>query len=286
MVAAAPQNDPSGFAARVHWITKDKIRFNIPLTWDLQSTRYLTPGHAIKLIMKCNRVTVPLLARDNTLEPKIEFTDLKIRVRRFRLEEPGPEVINWYIKQGPQHYGINRVEMRKRAIHQGALNVNISAIAEGQLPWHLLCMLVHRDQMLDINKDPFCYQTHNLKEFQWIKNSLPHPNRPLIVDDRNIDSEGKITTYKDFQTNMGFMFRHADTGPSMSEYFGNQFVMAWNIPMCKCVGAHDHIPERGVIDLKLVFSAPVDNVDLLVMAVYDNIIKVDKNGVAETDFAI
>ena len=236
--------------------------------------------------MVTNNFTVPLLARNSTWVLSIKFTDLKIRVRRFRLEEPGPEVISWYMKQGPQHYGINRVQMRRRAITHGALNVNISSIAEGQLPWHLLCMLVHRDQMNDLNKDPFCYQTHNLKEFQWIKNSLPYPNKPLIVDDTNIDSEGRITTYKDFQTNMGFKFRHADTGPSIHEFFGNQFLMAWNIPMCKCVGAHDHVPERGVIDLKLTFTSPVTNLDLLVMGIYDNIIKIDKNGIAETDFAI
>ena len=50
--------------------------------------------------------------------------------------------------------------------------------------------------------------------------------------------------------------------------------------------AHDHLPEFGVIDLKLTFSQPVENLELIVMAVYDNKIKIDKNGVVETNFAI
>lgn len=236
--------------------------------------------------MTKNRESVPLLARENNLRLKIKFRDLKLLVERFRMEQPGPEVIDWYLKNGPQYYGINRVEMRRRNITPGVLNVVIPAICSNQLPWHLLCAFNHRDQMIDLNKDPFSYETFKLKEFQWIKNSLPYPNKPLIVDDENIDSEGKITTYKNFQQNMGFMWRHADTGPTMTEYFSNQFMMVWNLPLCKCVGAHDHLPEHGVIDLKLTFSEPVDNLDLIVMAVYDNKIKIDKNGVVETDFAI
>ena len=234
--APAPNDDASGFAGRIHWITKNKVRFNIPLTWDLQSVRYITPGHDIKLIMTKNRESIPLLARESNLRPKIRFRDLKLLVGRFRLVQPGPEVINWYIKRGPQYYGINRVEMRKRNLTPGVLNVTVPSLCFNQLPWHLLCSLSHRDQNFDINKDPFCYQTHHLKEFQWIKNSLPYPNKPLIVDDENIDSEGKITTFKNFQENMGFTWRHADTGPSMTEYFSNQFMMVWNTTMCKCVG--------------------------------------------------
>jgi len=75
-------------------------------------------------------------------------------------------------------------------------------------------------------------------------------------------------------------------GPSMTEFFSNQFMMVWNLPLCKCTGAHDHLPERGVMDLKLTFTEPVRNLDLIVMAIYDNKIKIDKHGVAETDFAI
>ena len=236
--------------------------------------------------MTKNRDSVPLLARDNNLRVKIRFRDLKLLVERFRLEESGPEVINWYIKQGFQYYGINRVEMRRRNITPGVLNTTIPNICEGQLPFHILCGFNHRDQMIDLNKDPFSYETHNLKEYQWIKNSRPYPNKPLIVNDDNIDSEGKITTYKNFQQNMGFMWRHADMGPSMTEFFSNQFMMVWNLLLCKCTGANDHLPERGVMDLKLTFTEPVRNLDLIVMAIYDNKIKIDKHGVAETDFAI
>ena len=278
--------DTSGFAGRMEWIQKNKIRFNIPLTWDLASTKYIGPGHSIKLVFDKNRFNIPLLARDNNKTLKITFTDLKLRMRRFRLEEPGPEVVNWYITRGPQKYPINRVQMRRRAITHGATSVIVPAIVEGDFPWHLLCMIVHRDQMTDLNKDPFCYETHNLRDFQWIKNSLPNPNSPLFVDDEKTDSEGQITTYKYFQSNMGFMYRHADTGPSMKEYFSNQFVMAWNLPMCNCVGAHDHEREKGIIDLKLTFNEPANNLDLLVMAVYESQIRIDKNGLTETNFVI
>ena len=91
VAAAAPAGnapDLSGFAGRITWVAKDKVKFNIPLTWDLQSTKFLAPGHAIKLVFEKNRFNVPLLARDNNKQLKIKFTDLKIRVRRFRLDVP------------------------------------------------------------------------------------------------------------------------------------------------------------------------------------------------------
>ena len=40
---------------------------------------------------------------------------------------------------------------------------------------------------------------------------------------------------------MGYAHQHHNLGPSIQEYFKNQFVMAFNLCGDGCVGGHDHV---------------------------------------------
>ena len=44
---------------------------------------------------------------------------------------------------------------------------------------------------------------------------------------------------------MGYAHQHHNLGPSIQEYFKNQFVMAFNLCGDGCVGGHDHVSEYG-----------------------------------------
>ena len=83
---------------------------------------------------------------------------------------------------------------------------------------------------------------------------------------------------------MGFSHQHHNLGPSMQEYFTNQFVMAYNLCGDNCVGGHDHAPEFGSLDLRLNLNKPSNNLELLIMAVYENVVTVEK-GIPEIDYS-
>ena len=83
---------------------------------------------------------------------------------------------------------------------------------------------------------------------------------------------------------MGYAHQHHNLGPSISEYFVNQFVMAYNLCGDGCVGGHDPVPEQGSLDLRINLNRPADNLELLIMAVYENVISIEK-GIPEIDFS-
>lgn len=163
----------------------------------MASTPYIAPGIEIKIVFHKNRFNVPLLARDNDLQLKINFRDAKLRMRRFTLNEPAPQVLDYYFTK-KQYYPINRVQMRMRTLPHGSSNIIIPQIVNGQIPWHLFCVLLKKEQQNDLNKDPFSYETHGIRDFTLLKNGFSVPSQPLVVDDASTDGEGKITTYKHF----------------------------------------------------------------------------------------
>lgn len=83
---------------------------------------------------------------------------------------------------------------------------------------------------------------------------------------------------------MGYAHQHHNLGPSIDEYFANQFVMTWNLCGDGCVGGHDHVPEVGSLDLRLNLNQPADNLELLIMGVFENCLTVEK-GVPEIDYS-
>ena len=187
----------TAFNQRMEWVCEDKLRFAIPFVWDLSSSSYIAPGNELKFVFHKHRFNIPLLARDNNKQLKINFRDAKLRMRRFTLNEPAPQVLSHYFSK-TQYYPINRVQMRMRTLPHGSTNIVIPQIVNGQIPWHLFCVLLKKEQQNDLDKDPFSYETHNLRDFTLLKNGFSVPAQPLIVDNASTDSEGRISTYKHF----------------------------------------------------------------------------------------
>ena len=185
------------FRQRMAWVCEDKIKFSIPFIWDMSATPYIAPGNELKFVFEKNRFHIPMLSRDRNQQFTIKFRDAKLRMRRFALNEPGPQVIEKYFTK-KQYYPINRVQMKIRTLPQGSTNIIVPQIVNGQIPWHLFCVLLKKEQQTDLNKDPFSYETHNLRDFTLLKNGFSVPSQPLVVDDNANDSEGRITTYKHF----------------------------------------------------------------------------------------
>ena len=190
-------NAAMAFRQRAVWVCRDKIKFSIPFVWDMSSSPYIAPGNELKFIFEKNRFNIPLLARDRNLQLNIKFKDAKLRMRRFTLNEPAPLVLEHYFSK-KQYYPINRVQMSMRTLPHGSKNIIIPQIVNGQIPWHLFCVLLKKNQQTDLNKDPFSYEPHDLRDFTLLKNGFSVPSQPLIVDDASNDSEGRITAYKHF----------------------------------------------------------------------------------------
>ena len=170
----------------------------------MSSVPFIAPGNEIKIIFERNRFNIPLLAREPNLQLKIKFRDAKLRMRRFTLNEPSPNVLEYYFSK-KQYYPINRTQMKMRTLPNGSVNVLVPQVINGQIPWHIFFVLLKKAQQNDLNKDPFSYQTHDLRDFTLLKNGFSVPSQPLVVDNNSTDGEGRITTYKHFGVSYSFM---------------------------------------------------------------------------------
>jgi hypothetical protein len=86
--------------------------------------------------------------------------------------------------------------------------------------------------------------------------------------------------------NTGGSIFSSTNGITPSDYFHKSFFMAFDLMPDFCLGAHNHKPENGTVDLCLQFDVTTKvSLTLLIMACYENVVKVSKDEV-QLDYAL
>ena len=265
------------FASRSVEIAKSKkFYFSVKPIFDLSSSALpLAPGMHLKLIFERNDTSIPLMSPLTNASYRISYHDLKLNVRQFT-PDPASSALKRLNAGHTAYYPINRVVCNTRQVTFGSSSVTIPNIANGQLPYHVMAVLLTNEQLKSIAANPYIFQSHNLRAFKLIRRGQSYPESCLEI-------KGNPTrAYKFFLENMGINVCLGDAGTSQKSYFSKDFVMAWDLSLHSCCGLHNHNPLDGGIDIHLEFAEPTTYpLNLFYMLMYENVVSVSGTEVAK-----
>lgn len=255
-----------------------KYHFSIKPIFDLSTSNLpLAPGTTLRFIFHRNDTKLPLMSPNPNSVYKIEYHDLKMNIRQFVPAPSCPALKK--LNTSTIYYPINRIACNARNITIGTATVTIPLIVSGQLPYHIMMVLLTNDQTNSIDANPYLFKTHNLRSFRLIRNGQGHPEKALEVSG---PSANPTHVYKYFLENMGINVCTGDAGPSQSSYFSKDFVMAFNLGLDSCAGVHNHEPLTGKLEVELDFrEATTYPLSLFYMAIFENMITITNGDVVK-----
>ena len=225
------------FKERNKWINDDEKPFLIQPYIDLMygNCGYITPGTKFEIYFKQNDAnTVIQIPTGNAanLRLKIRITELKLRMQQIVLHFPAQEIIDHYYFK-IQTYQFPFTRFHQMEINSGIRTItisNIAANASSKIPTKLWIFMTTNEQLSSVEYDPLHFGRFDLEEYQLTKNSLPCPAFPVCPEDE------QLISYFWFREQMGYDLSNAVIGPKMSDYFSNQFIMAWDLKGDQCAG--------------------------------------------------
>ena len=146
----------------------------------------------------------------------------------------------------------------------------------------VIVFLTNEQQNL-LSHDPYVFKSHNLKKYYISKNGVNIPQEPIVVGK---ECGSILRGYTHFVENTGSSIFSTTNGITPTDYINKSFFMAFDLTPDFCLGAHNHKPENGTIDLHLQFETPTKApLTLLIMACFENVVKVSKDEV-RLDYAL
>ena len=280
-------NLTNAFKARSKFIEKSQDVYFVftPLVDILNTEKYLPPHMELKMEFERGGTSVSLLSPDESLDINIKMLDINMSVRRFL---PDPSIAIAHEKRFLSGDFVNmpftRTSVRHRQLHAGVLTTAISGIFSGQLPYSMVAVFLTNEQQNMISHDPYVFKNHGLKKFHISKNGVNIPQEPITVG-----GDGGGTTlrgYTHFVENTGSSILSSTNGITPLDFINKSFFMAFDLTPDFCLGAHNHKPEIGNIDLHLQFDKPTTvPLTVMIMACYENVVKVSKDAV-QLDYAL
>jgi hypothetical protein len=133
------------------------------------------------------------------------------------------------------------------------------------------------EQLCQIDFNPYIFTPHGLKSFAISKNGVSIPQEPIPVG----TSDGSfLRSFMHFVENTGGQIFQSVNNISPDEYLEKSFFITYDLTPDKCMGAHSHTPETGVIDLHLSFNTPTQSpLTLLILANYESSVTLTKDEV-------
>ena len=109
------------------------------------------------------------------------------------------------------------------------------------------------EQLFQLNYNPYIFKHNNLKSFGISKNGFSIPQESIPVG----SADGSfLRSFTHFVENTGSQIFDSCNDIPPDEYLDKSFFLAFDLTPDKCLGAHSHLPESGVIYLNLTFNAP------------------------------
>ena len=223
------------FQKRNLWIDDEEKPFAIQPHIDLMygNCGYITPGTKFEIYFKQNDPnTVIQVPFGTNPRLKVKLTELKIRMQQIVLPFPTQEIIDHYYFT-MQTYQFPFTRFHQMEIHRGIRTISLSNVtANPKIPTKLWIFMTTNSQLSSVEYDPLHFGRFDLEEYQLTKNSLNCPAYTINPE------EEQLISYLWFREQMGYDLTNVVVGPKMSEYFSNQFIMAWDLKGDQCAGTN------------------------------------------------
>lgn len=122
------------------------------------------------------------------------------------------------------------------------------------------------------------FTPHTISKFSLLLNSTSIPAKPISVKKK---VEDNVRCYRHFLENTGFADTNTSNGIEPFSFLNHDFCISFDLTGDLCLGAHNHRPESGTLDLSLEFEQTLQQpITLLVIASYESCLKLDAQEVS------
>ena len=281
-----------GFAKR-HKFIQNGIQFVLsgPIFSDIFMTdRLLLNMMDLKVVLNRSTDSFSLLEIGNNpkIEPKVHLTDVVLKIRKVKVDQPVSDGVERMLKQTPALYPIRRVECKILTIPQNLPNIRQDNIFSGIIPKSFVFGLVHVDAATGIyEKNPYNFQhfgvtnvslTANGQEIPFKQLTLKYPENPNGVVDPAKDTELDFDeAYNTLFSGTGKIYSNAGLDITREDYPGGYALYAFDLTpdMCKSADYFNTV-QRGSLTLALTFRESIKHaVAAVCYGDFENVIRID-----------
>ena len=239
-----------GFAKR-HQFIQNGIQFVLsgPIFSDIFMTdRLLLNMMDLKVVLNRSTDSFSLMeiGNDPKIEPKVHLTDVVLKIRKVKVDQPVSDGVERMLKQTPALYPIRRMECKILTIPQNLPNIRHDNIFSGIIPKSFVFGLVHVDAATGIyEKNPYNFQHFGVTNVSLTANGQEIPFKQLTLKYPG-DPNGKIDPAKDTELDFdeayntlfsgtGKIYSNAGLDITREDYPGGYALYAFDLTpdMCK-----------------------------------------------------
>ena len=282
MARAASQNQ--GFVTRQVMIAGSK-RFEViaPVVNDfMQIKKLLPPGVPVSLIFTRARDSFTILSNKPGADFKIEIEDIKLNVRHINLKPELTTAHRRLFETRPACYPIKRTIIKVSAHAPGLTSITLPSCFLGVMPKNLIVALVPSTAFHgSYSENPYCFPHLDMKNMFIRVNNRQIPSEPFTPD---WDNKMYMREYRNLFDATGISACDMGSIISPKHFAEGSTFFAFDLTPDECAGRHLHTRDTGWLDVEMQFkNALVKSVNVLLFAVFDNVVFIDKHNKVTMD---
>ena len=282
-----------GFAQRHKFITNgNQFVLSGPIFADIFMTdRLLLNMMDLKVVLNHSSDSFCLMeignSGDSIIEPRVHLTDVVLKIRKVKVDQPVSDGVERMLKQTPALYPIRRVECKILTIPENLPNIRQDNIFSGIIPKSFVFGLVDVDAYTGIyKKNPYNFAHFGVTSVSLTANGQEIPFKQLTLK-YPVDPKGKIDPAKDTELDFdeayntlfsgtGKIYSNAGLDITRDDYPGGYALYAFDLTpdMCKSSDYFNTV-QRGSLTLTLTLKKQTHAIGMVCYGDFENVIRID-----------
>ena len=281
-----------GFATRHKFIENgNKFVLSGPIFSDaFMSDRLLLNMLNLKVVLNRSPNAFCLMdknGKDSLINPKVKLTDVVLKIRKVKVDQPVSDSTEIMLKQTPALYPIRRVECKVLTIPPGLGNTRKDNIFSGIIPKSFVFGLVDANAYSgDYKKNPYNFAHFNVKTVTVTANGEEIPFKQLVLKypedpDGEVDPAADnevdfIQAYNTLFSGTGKMYANTGLDITREEYAGGYALYAFDLTpdMCNSTDYFNAV-QRGSLSVDITMKQSTEPIAMVCYGDFENVIRID-----------
>ena len=224
---------------------------------------------------------------DSIIEPRVHLTDVVLKIRKVKVDQPISDGVERMLKQTPALYPIRRVECKILTIPENLPNIRQDNIFSGIIPKSFVFGLVDVDAYNGTySTNPYNFAHFGVTSVSLTANGQEIPFKQLTLKYPE-DSKGKVNPATDDELDFdeayntqfsgtGKIYSNAGLDISREDYPGGFALYAFDLTpdMCKSSDYFNTV-QRGSLTLALTLKKQTHAIGIVCYGDFENVIRID-----------
>ncbi|XP_074661116.1 uncharacterized protein LOC141913851 [Tubulanus polymorphus] len=213
---------------------------------------------------------------------RIKIESAQLYIRKLELDSSVLVAHAKAMEKNTAKYYFSRTELLSLYIPRGHRTIIKDSVFVGEIPKAIVLALVDDDALSgNYKKNPFNFKDYSLNYIGVTIDNVHAQNSPLIIDSRGDGCE----VYHGLYLARGLLYKNEGIGIKREDFKNGNFICGFNISPEYGDQTHLSLIKKGSIKIEMRFDEALPhNVNLIVYAVFDELLQVTKERHIEIDY--